>query len=224
MQIIVTNNISKVYQQGSDDIWAIKNASFTVHQGDFCSIQGRSGSGKTTLLNILGGIERPTSGNVSINGIDLGSAKSNQLAQLRRQVIGFVHQTFDLIPYLTVQENILLPWTLDKHKGDMSIFLSLAAFLGIDKRLNHFPSQLSGGERQRVAVARALIKQPAILLADEPTGNLDKNSADELMRLFQSIHAGGTTILLVTHDNTYASYAGKHLWIADGMLYHRNAM
>lgn len=119
MQIIVTNNISKVYQQGSDDIWAIKNASFTVHQGDFCSIQGRSGSGKTTLLNILGGIERPTSGNVSINGIDLGSAKSNQLAQLRRQVIGFVHQTFDLIPYLTVQENILLPWTLDKHKGDM---------------------------------------------------------------------------------------------------------
>lgn len=218
MPIITSQHLSKFFMQGNSQIWALKDISFSIHQGEFVAITGRSGSGKTTLLNLIAGNMRPSGGSVYIENCDIANAGDAALSMMRRKKIGFIYQNFDLIPYLTVRENILLPLILDRKKIDEAYFSSLCQTLGIAGRLKHFPSQLSGGEQQRMAMARALVKRPAVLLADEPTGNLDRENADAIMQLLMTLHRQGVTILLVTHDERYAACAGRILHISDGRI------
>ena len=223
--MIDLRNVEKTYYSNAGDIHALKKTNLHINAGEIFGIIGLSGAGKSTLIRCINMLEVPTGGQVFVDGQEL-TAMNNQELRKARQNIGMIFQHFNLLASRTVYDNIAFPLEIQgiSQSEIKKRVQPLLELVQLQDRGDYYPSQLSGGERQRVAVARALIKQPAILLADEPTGNLDKNSADELMRLFQSIHAGGTTILLVTHDNTYASYAGKHLWIADGMLYDRNAM
>ena len=202
MSVIKTESITKIYKQGQDEVHAVDNVSLSIEPGEFTAITGQSGSGKTTLLNLLGGIDPPTSGCVYI----------------KRQKIGHIFQDFKLIPILSAQENIAMPMLLDGKKPRQDEIERLASFLGIDNRLKHFPSELSGGQQQRVAIARALIMHPSILLADEPTGNLDKHSADEIMKLLSEINRQGHTILLVTHEQRYADMCQRNIVISDGRV------
>lgn len=182
------------------------------------AIVGQSGSGKTTLLNLIGGIERPTSGSVEIDGVDLQAADDLELARIRRQKIGYVFQDFNLIPILTAEENIIMPLLLDSKRPDREKLRSMAKFLGIEDRLPHLPSEMSGGQKQRTAIARALINSPSIILADEPTGNLDKKAADEIMALLLEIHRRGNTVLLVTHEEKYANMCQRKIMISGGVI------
>ena len=218
MSVIKTESLTKIYMQGQDEVRAVDNVSLSIEQGEFTAITGQSGSGKTTLLNLLGGIETPTSGCVYVDGVNLQKAKESKLAQLKRQRIGHIFQDFNLIPILSARENIAMPMLLDGKKPKQEEIERLASFLGIDNRLKHFPSELSGGQKQRVAIARALIMNPSILLADEPTGNLDRHSADELMELLQEINRRGHTILLVTHEQRYADLCARNIVISDGKI------
>ncbi len=215
---ISTHNLTKKYQQGDTTIYAVDNANIAIEKGEFVAIMGKSGSGKTTLLNLLGGIDKPTSGEVFIEGIDIYAASKDDLAAIRRQKIGYIFQNFNLIPILTAKENILMPLLLDGKKCDDAYLNSLTDVLEISDRLSHLPSELSGGQKQRVAIARALINHPGIVLADEPTGNLDKKSADELMSLLEKVHQMGNTIIMVTHDENYASRCQRVLTISDGVV------
>lgn len=220
MSVIKAEALMKIYTQGQDKIYAVNNVSLCIEKGEFAAIIGQSGSGKTTLLNLLGGIEAPTSGNVWIDGISLIGTSESRIAQIKRQKIGHIFQDFSLIPILTARDNISMPVLLDGKKVNQKELESLASFLGIDNRLNHFPSELSGGQRQRVAIARALINHPSIILADEPTGNLDKHSADEIMNLLLDINQAGNTILLVTHELRYADMCQRKIEISDGRIVH----
>ena len=218
MDIVTVNDLTKIYKQGTDEVHAVDHVSFSVKKGEFVAIIGQSGSGKTTLLNLIGGIEHPTSGIVEIDGVDIHAIDDNALAQIRRQKIGYIFQDFNLIPILTASENIIMPLLLDSKKVDKAELKSLAEFLGIEHRLNHLPSQMSGGQKQRVAIARALINHPSIILADEPTGNLDKKTADEIMQLLTEINGRGNTVLLVTHEEKYANMCSRKIVLSDGCI------
>lgn len=217
-KIISAQNISKSF---NNDIWVLDNVSLDVQKGDFVSIVGASGSGKSTLLTILGGMDLPTKGKVFIDGEDITILKESRLAQLRRTKIGFVFQFFNLAPYLTVEENIILPAVLngEKKKSYAERLDFLLDYLGISAYRQKMPSKLSGGEQQRVAIARGLIFEPKVIFLDEPTGNLDSKSAQNIMELLSTINKDmGTTILQVTHSNKNSEYGNKIIQIKDGKI------
>lgn len=216
MNVVEVKNLTKRFLQGDAVIKAVDNVSLEISEGEFVAITGQSGSGKTTLLNLIGGIETATDGEIFIDGEEITAADSDELARLRRQKIGYVFQDFNLIPILTVRENIIMPLLLDSKKINNNRFNEIVGFLGLEDRLKHLPSQLSGGQKQRVAIARALINSPKILLADEPTGNLDRKMADEIMRLLIELNNHGVTILLVTHEERYADMCGRKIVMREG--------
>ena len=218
MNAVTVKNLSKVFRQGDESIRAVDNISFTVAPGELVAIVGQSGSGKTTLLNLIGGIEHPSSGSVEVGGMNVCTADDETLSKIRRKKIGYIFQDFNLIPILTAEENIIMPLLLDGKRPDKARLRELASFLGIEKRLKHLPGELSGGQRQRVAIARALINNPVILLADEPTGNLDKKAADEIMELLLAVNRRGNTVLLVTHEQRYPDMCGRIIKLYDGKI------
>ena len=218
MNAVTVKNLSKVFRQGDESIRAVDNISFTVAPGELVAIVGQSGSGKTTLLNLIGGIEHPNSGSVEVGGVNVCTADDETLSKIRRKKIGYIFQDFNLIPILTAEENIIMPLLLDGKRPDKARLRELASFLGIEKRLKHLPGELSGGQRQRVAIARALINNPVILLADEPTGNLDKKAADEIMELLLAVNRRGNTVLLVTHEQRYADMCERKIELCDGKI------
>lgn len=218
MNAVAVSGLTKVFRRGDELIRAVDHVSFTIAQGEMTAIVGQSGSGKTTLLNLIAGVEHPTSGSVEIGGVNISAADDETLSKIRRQKIGYIFQDFNLIPILTAEENIIMPLLLDSRRPDKAKIRSLARFLGIENRLKHLPCELSGGQRQRVAIARALIGDPVILLADEPTGNLDKGAADEIMELLLSINRRGNTVLLVTHEERYAGLCGRRIQLSDGKI------
>lgn len=218
MSLFEVKDLCRTFRQGDTDIHAVDHVSFSMETGEMVAIVGQSGSGKTTLLNLLGGIDKPTSGKVLLDGQDIHSLSDEESAKLRRRKIGYIYQDFKLLPILTAKENILLPATLDAKKIPSSEVRALADRLGIGNRLNHLPSQMSGGQRQRVAIARALINQPSILLADEPTGNLDKASAQEILEVLLKLHQEGNTILLVTHEESFADLCPRKITLSDGRI------
>lgn len=218
MSLFEVKDLCRTFRQGDTDIHAVDHVSFSMETGEMVAIVGQSGSGKTTLLNLLGGIDKPTSGKVLLDGQDIHSLSDEESAKLRRRKIGYIYQDFKLLPILTAKENILLPATLDGKKIPSSEVRALADRLGIGNRLNHLPSQMSGGQRQRVAIARALINQPSILLADEPTGNLDKASAQEILEVLLKLNQEGNTILLVTHEESFADLCPRKITLSDGRI------
>ena len=208
--ILRCEGVNKLYKQGEETIYALRDVSMTVRRGEFLVLYGRSGSGKSTLLNVLSGFDTPTAGKVHIDGQDMDGMNDRQRAKLRNEKIGFVFQSYHLLPILTVRENILSPLLIGKRPIDEGYFRDLCETLGITSRMEHLPSELSGGECQRVAVARAMIGRPAVLFADEPTGNLDRRSAGELIRLLKQAHeVYGQTIVMVTHDETLLEYGDR---------------
>lgn len=219
MKVIEVKNLSKIYGKKENEVTAIKDINLSVDKGEFVSIIGASGSGKSTLLHQIGGVDRPTSGNVLIEGEDIYKLNDTKLAIFRRRKIGFVFQSFNLIPVLTVEENIKMPALLDNQKIDEEYFNDLIKTLGIEKRLNHLPSELSGGQMQRVAIARALINKPAIILADEPTGNLDSENSKEIMEMLKfSIRKYNQTAIVITHDLSIAENTDRIIKIKDGKI------
>ncbi|MBD5102019.1 MAG: ABC transporter ATP-binding protein [Subdoligranulum sp.] len=212
--------LTKVYGSGEAQVIAVDHLSFTIGQGEFVAITGPSGSGKSTLLHMMGGVEKPTSGNLLVEGTDLARLTVNQSAIFRRRKIGLVYQNYNLIPVLTVRENILLPLQLDHKKADEKFLLELVHKLGLQDRLDSLPNQLSGGQQQRVSIGRALITRPAILLADEPTGNLDSANSAEIMKLFRQSHEeDGQTVVVITHDAAIAAQAQRVIQIRDGAIF-----
>lgn len=218
MPLFEVKGLCRTFRQGDTEVHAANHVSFSLEKGEMLAIVGQSGSGKTTLLNLLGGIDKPTSGKVLLNGQDIHSLSDEESAKLRRRKIGYIYQDFKLLPILTAKENILLPAILDGKKIPASRIQALADSLGLGLRMNHLPSQLSGGQRQRAAIARALINHPDIILADEPTGNLDKTSAQEIMDLLLDLNRAGNTIILVTHDEGFANRCPRKITISDGQI------
>ena len=218
MNAVTVKKLTKIFRQGDEQIRAVDNVSFTIAQGEMVAIVGQSGSGKTTLLNLIGGIEHPTSGSMEVDGVNICTADDETLSRIRRQKLGYIFQDFNLIPILTAEENILMPLLLDGKKPDKVKLCELAEFMGISNRLKHLPNELSGGQKQRVAIARALINDPVLLLADEPTGNLDKKSADEIMELLLELNRRGNTVLLVTHEQRYSDMCARKIRISDGVI------
>lgn len=219
MNILQIENLSKIYGKGETAVKALDDVSFSVSKGEFVAIIGPSGSGKSTLLHLLGGVDRPTSGKVLIDQTDIYQLDETQLAVFRRRQIGLIYQFYNLIPILTVEENITLPMLLDQHKVDQKQLTDLVSTMGLHERLNHLPNQLSGGQQQRVSIGRALISNPAIILADEPTGNLDsKNSTEiiELLKMFNKTY--NQTLIIITHDERIALQADRVIEIADGKI------
>lgn len=218
-EILKCESITKIYKQGENFIYALRDVSVRVKKGSFVMVCGKSGSGKSTLLNILAGFDDPSSGKVFIDGQDMNGASEKEKARLRREKIGFVFQSFNLLPILTAAENILSPMLIGKREWSKLYFDEITEKLGISARLSHLPSELSGGECQRVAVARALIGKPAVLFADEPTGNLDKNSAKELIDILQIANREfSQTIVMVTHDESLLPLASEVWRISDGVV------
>ena len=219
MEILRCEGVRKVYGSGDNQVCALNGIDFSVDKGEFVAVTGASGSGKSTLLHILGGVDKPTSGKVIIDGIDISSLDPTQAAIFRRRKAGLVYQFYNLIPTLSVQKNILMPLTLDKKKPNSEYFEKIVNTLGLSEKLDAMPNQLSGGQQQRVAIARSLIYRPALLLADEPTGNLDqKNSGEILDMLKLSNRTLKQTILLITHDEKAALEAGRIITIEDGQI------
>lgn len=216
--ILSVKHLTRRYGQGDTELTAVNKVCMDIAPGDMAAIVGASGSGKTTLLNLLGCIDRPTSGEILFNGEDVTGMDDHRLAEIRRRKIGYIYQDFKLLPVLTAEENIMMPLLLDGKKPDQETLRTLAEELGIAHRLNHLPSELSGGQKQRVAIARAVIAQPDIILADEPTGNLDQASADEIMELLLRLNQSGKTILLVTHHEGYAARCSRVFRMTDGVL------
>ena len=223
--MLEVQNIKKIYRSrfGKNDLEALKSINFTVEVGEYIAIMGESGSGKTTLLNILALLDRPTSGKVILMGKDLQEIKDNEMSKFRRENLGFVFQDFNLLDNFTVKENILLPLVLSDEKISVmeEKLLKIANKLNISDLLNKYPYEISGGQKQRTAIARALISEPKILLADEPTGALDSNSTRELLKVFKDLNQDGETILMVTHSIMAASEAKRVLFIKDGEIYHQ---
>lgn len=219
MVVIKTENLSKVYGKDGNKVVALDNVNIEIEKGEFVAIVGASGSGKSTLLHQVGGVDRPTSGKVIIDNEDIYKLKEEKLAIFRRRKIGFVFQSFNLIPVLSVEENIKMPALLDHQKVDKEYFKDLVKTLGISDRLNHLPSELSGGQQQRVAIARALINKPAIILADEPTGNLDSETSKEIMEMLKlSVRKYNQTAIVITHDLSTAENADRVIKIKDGKV------
>ena len=219
MEILRTEYLTKIYGKGDNQVIAVNDVSFSVEQGEFVAIVGSSGSGKSTLLHLLGGVDRPTSGKVFVQGEDVYQMNSDQLAIFRRRQVGLIYQFYNLIPILNVKENITLPCELDGRKVDEERLAELIADLGISDRVNHLPNQLSGGQQQRVSIGRALINRPAIVLADEPTGNLDSKSSDEIVELLKvSNRKYDQTIIMITHNLEIAKTADRILTMEDGRL------
>ncbi len=217
--MLIAREVTKEYQSGDQTIAVLRDVSFTIPQGAFVAIVGPSGSGKTTLLGLLAGLDTPTRGTVLLDESDLGKLTENERARLRGEKVGFVFQTFQLIPTLTAQENVQVPLELRGTPGAAERARDLIARVGLKARGHHFPSQLSGGEQQRVAIARAFANAPKILFADEPTGNLDHATGERIFELLQSLNSdGGSTIVLVTHDATLASRASRTIRLLDGAV------
>ena len=217
--LLQVRGLGKVYGSGQTAVAALQDVSFTVERGSFVSIVGPSGSGKSTLLHILGGVDRPTAGQVLVDGVDIGTLPESRLAVFRRRQIGLVYQFYNLIPALTVEENLALPLLLDRRPVDRARLVELAARLGLADKLRALPGELSGGQQQRVSIGRALITRPALVLADEPTGNLDtKNSAAILALLRQFHRQYAQTLVLITHDPAIARQADRVLSVEDGRL------
>ena len=218
--MIQIKEVRRVYQLGSSIVEALRGISFQVEEGEFMAIQGPSGSGKSTLLNILGCLDRPTSGRYVLEGMEVGALDDDELAFLRNQRIGFVFQTFNLLPRLSALKNVELPLVYSgvAQKERRERALATLAAVGLLHRSGHRPQELSGGEQQRVAIARALVNRPAILLADEPTGNLDSRVGEEIMALFEELHQTGSTLLVVTHNPQVAERARRILYLQDGRL------
>ena len=211
MEILRIEDLCKTYGKGETEVRALDHVSFSVQKGEFVAIIGPSGSGKSTLLHILGGVDRPTSGRVMVENTDLYRLDESRLAVFRRRQIGLIYQFYNLIPVLDVEENITLPVLLDGHKVDKGHLKELVETLGLQGRLHHLPNQLSGGQQQRVSIGRALINHPAIVLADEPTGNLDPNNSWEIMKLLEEINESGTTVVVVTHNREIVNAMQKRV-------------
>ena len=219
MEILKVEHLVKQYGKGDNAVLAVNDISFSVEQGEFVAIVGSSGSGKSTLLHLLGGVDRPTSGKVYIQGEDIYSLNSDKIAIFRRRQVGIIYQFYNLIPILNVKENITLPCELDGRTPDKKELCDLINTLGLKDRVSHLPNQLSGGQQQRVSIGRALINHPAILLADEPTGNLDSRSSDEIVELLKlSNQKYNQTIVMITHNLEIAKIADRILRIEDGRL------
>jgi putative ABC transport system ATP-binding protein len=219
MEILRIEHLSKVYGKGETAVKALDDVSFSIQKGEYVAIIGPSGSGKSTLLHLLGGVDRPTSGKVIVDNTDIYELNETQLAIFRRRQIGLIYQFYNLIPILTVEENITLPLLLDGHQVDKKQFEEIVKILNIQNRLQHLPNQLSGGQQQRVSIGRALISNPAIMLADEPTGNLDsKNSAEiiDLLKRFNKTYQ--QTLIVITHDERIALQADRVIAIEDGKI------
>lgn len=218
--IIEVNQLGKIYSTGKIEVEALKDVNFGIDKNEFVSIMGHSGSGKSTLMNIIGCLDRATSGTYLLDGIDISSLDDDELASIRNLKIGFVFQSFNLLPKLTALKNVELPMLYANVPASERRERALAALkkVGLGERVNHLPSEMSGGQRQRVAIARALVNNPSILLADEPTGNLDTRSGDEIMELFVQLNKEGTTIILVTHEPEIALYTNRTLVFKDGNL------
>lgn len=223
MEILKVENLVKKYGQGENEVVAVNDMSFSVEQGEFVAIVGSSGSGKSTLLHLLGGVDRPDSGKVYIKGEDIYKLNTEKLAIFRRRNIGLIYQFYNLIPTLDVEENITLPCELDGKKVERERLDKLLKDLGMEKRTKHLPNQLSGGQQQRVSIGRALITNPAIVLADEPTGNLDSKASDEILELLKMSHETyKQTIVMITHNMEIAKCADRILHIEDGRLVESN--
>jgi putative ABC transport system ATP-binding protein len=219
MNILQIENLSKVYGKGETAVKALDDVSFSVKKGEFVAIIGPSGSGKSTLLHLLGGVDRPTSGKVLVDNTDIYQLDETQLAIFRRRQIGLIYQFYNLIPILTVEENITLPLLLDEHKVDQQQFEKVVNILGLQNRLTHLPNQLSGGQQQRVSIGRALISNPAIMLADEPTGNLDSKNSSEIIELLKMFNKTfNQTLIVITHDERIALQADRIISIEDGRI------
>lgn len=219
MKILETKNLSKTYGKGDTMVKALDNVSFSVDKGEFVAIVGPSGSGKSTLLHILGGVDVPSSGQVIIDGTDISKLDETALAIFRRRQIGLIYQFYNLIPILTVEENMELPVLLDGKKPDKKQVESLVGQLGLEHRLNHLPNQLSGGQQQRVSIGRALLNHPALLLADEPTGNLDSENSKEIIQLLRYFNKEyNQTVIIITHDERIANSADRVIAIEDGRI------
>lgn len=219
MKILEVTNLCKTYGKGDTMVKALDNVSFSVEKGEFLAIIGPSGSGKSTLLNILGGVDVPTSGSVVINQTDISNLDETALAIFRRRQIGLIYQFYNLIPILTVQENLTLPLLLDGRKPDKKQIDTLVKRLGLENRLDHLPNQLSGGQQQRVSIGRALVNNPALMLADEPTGNLDSENSKEIISLLRQFNKEfNQTVIIITHDEKIANSADRVITIEDGKI------
>lgn len=219
MKILEVTNLCKTYGKGDTMVKALDNVSFSVEKGEFLAIIGPSGSGKSTLLHILGGVDVPTSGSVVINQTDISNLDETALAIFRRRQIGLIYQFYNLIPILTVQENLTLPLLLDGRKPDEKQIDTLVKRLGLENRLDHLPNQLSGGQQQRVSIGRALVNNPALMLADEPTGNLDSENSKEIISLLRQFNKEfNQTVIIITHDEKIANSADRVITIEDGKI------
>ena len=219
MEILRAENLTKKYGKGESEVVAVDNVSFSVEKGEFLAIVGSSGSGKSTLLHLLGGVDRPTSGKVYVDGKDIYSLNDDNLAIFRRRQVGIIYQFYNLIPILNVEENITLPCDLDGNKVDENRLNELLKSLGLENRRKHLPNELSGGQQQRVSIGRAMINNPAIILADEPTGNLDSKSSEEIVELLKLTNKKyKQTIIMITHNLEIANEADRVITIEDGRI------
>ena len=221
MEILKVENLTKSYGKGEAKVDAIKNINLSINKGEFVAIIGPSGSGKSTLLHLLGGVDKPTSGKVYINDVDIYTLKEKDLSIFRRRNVGLIYQFYNLIPVLSVKENILLPAELDNRKIDKDYLDDLLKTLGLKERANHLPNELSGGQQQRTSIGRALINRPSIVLADEPTGNLDSKNSKEVLELLKlSVRKYNQTLIMITHDPSIALQADRVITIEDGTIKH----
>lgn len=219
MEIVKLEHVTKIYGEGDTRVWGLDDVSLTINKGEIVSVVGASGSGKSTLLHIMGGVDTPNSGNVIVDGRDITTLKDEEMSVFRRRKIGFVFQSYHLIPVLTVEENITMPILLDHRKPDREYIDHIIEMLGIKDRRKHLPGQLSGGQQQRAAIARALANRPALILADEPTGALDSKNGNEVMTLLQdSVRKLDQTLVLITHNIDLAREADRIVKIADGRI------
>ena len=219
MEILKVENLEKSYGKGEAKVDALKNINLSINKGEFVAIVGPSGSGKSTLLHLMGGVDKPTSGKVSINNVDIYSLKEKDLSIFRRRNVGLIYQFYNLIPVLSAKENILLPAELDNRKIDKEYLDDLLKTLGLKERENHLPNELSGGQQQRTSIGRALINRPAVILADEPTGNLDSKNSKEVLELLKlSVKKYNQTLIMITHDLNIALQADRVITIEDGII------
>ncbi len=218
MSFIQLSNVTKTFHAGDEEYEALKSVSLGIERGEFVAVMGPSGSGKSTLLSLIGGLSKATSGIVSIDDIDLGGLGPNKLSDFRREYLGFVFQSFYLVPYLTAGENVMLPLAIQPGLNGTARGMALEALsrVGLDGKAGRLPSQLSGGEQERVAIARAIVNRPAVILADEPTGNLDTKTGNKVLDMLEGLHAEGRTIVMVTHSEENAKKAGRVVEIRDG--------
>lgn len=219
-ELIRITDLNKIYDSGAFQVHALKNINLTINKGDFVAIMGHSGSGKSTLMNILGCLDRPSNGQYLLDGIDISDQTNDELSDIRNKKIGFVFQAFNLIPRTSALKNVELPMIYARVSGKERLKRATALLekVGLGERLGHMPNELSGGQKQRVAIARALSNEPPILLADEPTGNLDSTSTTEIMELFTELNREGVTVIIVTHEDDVAAFTDRVLWFEDGQL------